>query len=403
MCPTIVPLMRETKKEQDIYFTSLIETMKILVATEKPFAKKAVDGIRKIVEDAGYELALLEKYTDKGQLLEAVADVDALIVRSDKVIAEVIAAAKNLKIVVRAGAGYDNVDLAAASARGIVVMNTPGQNSNAVAELALAMMIFMSRNRFTPGTGTELQGKTLGIHAYGNVGRLVGRKGKALGMNVVAYDPFIADGAVFEADGVKKVASVEELYRVSDFLSLHIPATAQTKGSIGYDLMMSMPKGATLVNTARKEVIDEEGVVRAMTEREDLKYITDIAAGNQAELDEKFGKRVFATAQTKGSIGYDLMMSMPKGATLVNTARKEVIDEEGVVRAMTEREDLKYITDIAAGNQAELDEKFGKRVFATAKKMGAETAEANVNAGLAAANQIVDFLKNGNTRFQVNK
>ena len=318
MCPTIVPLMRETKKEQDIYFTSLIETMKILVATEKPFAKKAVDGIRKIVEDAGYELALLEKYTDKGQLLEAVADVDALIVRSDKVTAEVIAAAKNL---------------AAASARGIVVMNTPGQNSNAVAELALAMMIFMSRNRFTPGTGTELQGKTLGIHAYGNVGRLVGRKGKALGMNVVAYDPFIADGAVFEADGVKKVASVEELYRVSDFLSLHIPATAQTKGSIGYDLMMSMPKGATLVNTARKEVIDEEGVVRAMTEREDLKYITDIAAGNQAELDEKFGKRVFATA----------------------------------------------------------------------KKMGAETAEANVNAGLAAANQIVDFLKNGNTRFQVNK
>ena len=235
MCPTIVPLMRETKKEQDIYFTSLIETMKILVATEKPFAKKAVDGIRKIVEDAGYELALLEKYTDKGQLLEAVADVDALIVRSDKVTAEVIAAAKNLKIVVRAGAGYDNVDLAAASARGIVVMNTPGQNSNAVAELALAMMIFMSRNRFTPGTGTELQGKTLGIHAYGNVGRLVGRKGKALGMNVVAYDPFIADGAVFEADGVKKVASVEELYRVSDFLSLHIPATAQTKGSIGYD------------------------------------------------------------------------------------------------------------------------------------------------------------------------
>ena len=170
MCPTIVPLMRETKKEQDIYFTSLIETMKILVATEKPFAKKAVDGIRKIVEDAGYELALLEKYTDKGQLLEAVADVDALIVRSDKVTAEVIAAAKNLKIVVRAGAGYDNVDLAAASARGIVVMNTPGQNSNAVAELALAMMIFMSRNRFTPGTGTELQGKTLGIHAYGNVG-----------------------------------------------------------------------------------------------------------------------------------------------------------------------------------------------------------------------------------------
>ena len=233
MCPTIVPLMRETKREQDIYFTSLIDTMKILVATEKPFAKKAVDGIRGIVENAGYELALLEKYTDKSELLEAVADADALIIRSDKVTAEVIAAAKNLKIVVRAGAGYDNVDLAAASARGIVVMNTPGQNSNAVAELALAMMIYMSRNRFTPGTGSEIQGKTLGIHAYGNVGKLVGRKGKALGMNVVAYDPFIADEVVFEADGVKKVATVEELYKASDFLSLHIPATEQTKGPRG--------------------------------------------------------------------------------------------------------------------------------------------------------------------------
>ena len=298
------------KAATDIDFIHLIEStgMKILVATEKPFAKEAVDGIRRIVEDAGYELALLEKYTDKAQLLAAVADVDALIVRSDKVTAEVIGAAKNLKIVVRAGAGYDNVDLAAATARGIVVMNTPGQNSNAVAELALAMMVFMSRNRFTP-------------------------KGKALGMNVIAYDPFITDAAVFEADGVKKVDSLEDLYRQADFLSLHIPATEQTRGSIGYELLMSMPKGATLVNTARKEVIDEQGVVRALTEREDLKYITDIAAGNQAELDEKFGKRVFATA----------------------------------------------------------------------KKMGAETAEANINAGLAAATQIVDFFRNGNTRFQVNK
>ena len=322
------------KAATDIDFIHLIEStgMKILVATEKPFAKEAVDGIRRIVEDAGYELALLEKYTDKAQLLAAVADVDALIVRSDKVTAEVIGAAKNLKIVVRAGAGYDNVDLAAATARGIVVMNTPGQNSNAVAELALAMMVFMSRNRFTPGTGSEIQGKTLGIHAYGNVGKLVGRKGKALGMNVIAYDPFITDAAV-EADGVKKVDSLEDLYRQADFLSLHIPATEQTRGSIGYELLMSMPKGATLVNTARKEVIDEQGVVRALTEREDLKYITDIAAGNQAELDEKFGKRVFATA----------------------------------------------------------------------KKMGAETAEANINAGLAAATQIVDFFRNGNTRFQVNK
>lgn len=323
------------KAASDIDFIHLIEHtgMKVLVATEKPFAKKAVDGIRKIVEQAGYELSLLEKYTDKLELLAAVADVDALIIRSDKVTAEVIEAARNLKIVVRAGAGYDNVDLAAATARGIVVMNTPGQNSNAVAELALAMMIFMSRNRFTPGTGTEIQGKTLGIHAYGNVGRLVGRKGKAMGMRVVAFDPFITDAAVFEADGVEKVNSVEELYKQSDFLSLHIPATAETKNSIGYDLLMSMPKGATLVNTARKEVIDEQGVVRALTEREDLKYVTDIAAGIQPELDEKFGKRVFATS----------------------------------------------------------------------KKMGAETAEANINAGLAAANQIVEFFRDGNTRFQVNK
>lgn len=311
----------------------ILKSMKILVATEKPFARKAVDGIRQIVEEAGYELSLLEKYTDKGQLLEAVADADALIVRSDKITAEVIAAAKQLRIVVRAGAGYDNIDLQAATERGIVVMNTPGQNSNAVAELAIALMIYMSRNRFTPGTGTEIQGKRLGIHAYGNVGRLVGRKGKALGMEVMAYDPFIKDAAVFEADGVRKVDSVEELYRSSDFLSLHIPATPETKGSIGYDLLMSMPAGATLVNTARKEVIDEEGLLRALAEREDLKYVTDIAAGNQAELDERFGKRVFATP----------------------------------------------------------------------KKMGAETAEANINAGLAAARQIVDFLKTGNRRFQVNK
>ena len=281
--------------------------MKVLIATEKPFAKKAVDGIKKIITDAGYEVALLEKYTDKAQLLAAVADANALIIRSDKVTAEVIEAAKNLKIVVRAGAGYDNVDLAAATAKGIVVMNTPGQNSNAVAELALGMMVFMARNQFTPGTGSEL--------------------------NVIAFDPFITDAKVFEADGVKKVDSIEELYAQADYLSLHIPATEQTKKSIGHKLMTSMPKGATLVNTARKEVIDEAGVIQAMTEREDLKYITDIA---------------------------------PEAA-------------------------------------AEMSEKFGKRFFATPKKMGAETAEANINAGLAAANQIVDFFKTGNTRFQVNK
>ncbi len=307
--------------------------MKVLIATEKPFAKTAVEGIESILKEAGYEVVRLEKYTDKAELLAAVADVDALIIRSDKVTAEVLDAAKQLKIVVRAGAGFDNVDCAAAKAKGVVVMNTPGQNSNAVAELALGMMVFMARNQFNPGTGSELQGKTLAIHAYGNVGRLVGLKGKALGMNVVAYDPFITDDAVFERDGVKKMNSIAELYAAADYLSLHIPATAETKGSIGYDLAMSMPKGATLVNTARKEVINEEGLMKAMEEREDLKYITDIAPD---------AKELFA-------------------------------------------------------------EKFGKRYFGTPKKQGAETAEANVNAGLAAARQIVDYFVNGNVRFQVNK
>ena len=307
--------------------------MKVLIATEKPFAKTAVEGIESILKEANYEVVRLEKYADKAELLAAVADVDALIIRSDKVTAEVIEAAKQLKIVVRAGAGFDNVDLAAATAHNVVVMNTPGQNSNAVAELALGMMVYMARNQFNPGTGSELQGKTLAIHAYGNVGRLVGLKGKALGMNVVAYDPFITDEAVFERDGVKKMNSVAELYAAADYLSLHIPATAETKGSIGYDLAMSMPKGATIVNTARKEVINEEGLMKAMEEREDLKYVTDIAPD---------AKDVYA-------------------------------------------------------------EKFGKRYFGTPKKQGAETAEANVNAGLAAARQIVDFFVNGNVRFQVNK
>ena len=307
--------------------------MKVLIATEKPFAKTAVEGIESILKEANYEVVRLEKYADKSELLAAVADVDALIIRSDKVTAEVIEAAKQLKIVVRAGAGFDNVDLAAATAHNVVVMNTPGQNSNAVAELALGMRVFMARNQFNPGTGSELQGKTLAIHAYGNVGRLVGLKGKALGMNVVAYDPFITDDAVFERDGVKKMNSVAELYAAADYLSLHIPATAETKGSIGYDLAMSMPKGATIVNTARKEVINEEGLMKAMEEREDLKYVTDIAPD---------AKDVYA-------------------------------------------------------------EKFGKRYFGTPKKQGAETAEANVNAGLAAARQIVDYFVNGNVRFQVNK
>jgi D-3-phosphoglycerate dehydrogenase len=307
--------------------------MKILLATEKPFAAEAVEGIEKIARDGGQEVVRLEKYSDKADLLAAVADAEGLIVRSDKVTAEVVAAAPKLKIVVRAGAGYDNVDLAACTARGIVVMNTPGQNSNAVAELALGLMIYMARNQFTAGSGTELKGKTLGIHAYGNVGRLVGLLGKGFGMNVVAFDPFIADDALFAKDGVERIGSIEELYKRSDYLSLHIPATPETRKSIGYALLTSMPEGATLINTARKEVIDEAGLAEALAERGDLKYATDIAADTQAELAEKFGKRVFATP----------------------------------------------------------------------KKMGAETVEANVNAGLAAAAQIVDFFATGNTKFQVNR
>lgn len=306
--------------------------MKVLVATDKPFAKAAVDGIRNIVEGAGHTLALLEKYTTTQELLTAVADADAMIVRSDKVTQEVIDAARNLKIVVRAGAGYDNLDLAACSARGIVAMNTPGQNSNAVAELAIGMMIYMSRNCFTPGTGSELKGKTIGIHAYGNVGRLVAKLAKGFDMNVIAFDPFV-DAAKVKADGVEPVASIEELYEKSDFLSLHIPATAETKKSVGTALMSRMPKGACLINTARKEVINEEELMDVLEKRPDLKYVTDIAADNQAALNEKFGIRVFGTP----------------------------------------------------------------------KKMGAETGEANVNAGLASANQIVKFFATGDRTFQVNK
>ena len=243
--------------------------MKILVATEKPFAAAAVNGIRNIVEGAGHELALLEKYTEKAQFLAAVADADALIVRSDKVTAEVIAAAPQLKIVVRAGAGYDNLDLAACSERGIVAMNTPGQNSNAVAELAIAMMIFMSRNQFTPGTGMEIKGKKVGIQAYGNVGRLVAEKAKALGMEVMAFDPFVpAEKMVSE--GVIPAESLEKMYEECNFISLHIPAIPATIGSINYDLMSRMPRGGCLVNTARKEVINEAELEKVLTDRPDL-------------------------------------------------------------------------------------------------------------------------------------
>ena len=306
--------------------------MKVLVATQKPFSAAAVAGIKDIVLAAGHEFAVLEKYPEQADLVKAVADADALIIRSDKVTAEVLEAARNLKIVVRAGAGFDNVDLAAATAHKVVVMNTPGQNSNAVAELAIAMMIFMSRTQFTPATGGEIMGKRLGIQAFGNVGRLVGAKAKALGMELIALDPFLTPEQI-EAGGAKPVFNVEELYSNADFVSVHIPALPATIKSIGYDLITKMPKGATLVNTARKEVIDEEGLMRALEDRPDLKYITDVMPDNYEALREKFGLRVFATP----------------------------------------------------------------------KKMGAQTAEANMNAGLAAARQIVDYFATGNTRFQVNK
>lgn len=306
--------------------------MKVLVATEKPFAKVAVEGIRNIVEGAGHQLSLLEKYTSNEDLYKAVADADAMIVRSDKVTKEVVENATKLKIVVRAGAGYDNLDLAACSEKSIVAMNTPGQNSNAVAELAIGMMIYVSRNCFTPGTGSELKGKKVGIHAYGNVGKLVAKLAKGFDMEVYAFDPFVPT-EVMQKEGVKVCSSIEELYSTCDFVSLHIPATAQTKKSIGFDLLSKMPKGACLVNTARKEVINEEEIVKVLSERADLKYVTDIAADNQAELNEKFANRVFASP----------------------------------------------------------------------KKMGAETAEANINAGLAAANQIVKFFATGDTTFQLNK
>lgn len=307
--------------------------MKVLVATDKPFAKAAVDSIRTVVEGAGFELALCEGYTEKAQLYAAVADVDAMIIRSDKVTKEVVEAAKNLKIVVRAGAGYDNVDLDACSARKIVVMNTPGQNSNAVAELVIGMMIFMARDQFNPTTGTEVHGKTIGIHAYGNVGRLVGKYAKALGMTVYAFDPFVADKSVFAEDGVTEVATVEELYAKCKYVSLHIPATPKTIGSINYDLLKAMPKGGVLINTARAEVINEADMMKLLAERTDMKYAADIMPSNYAEMKEKFANRVFATP----------------------------------------------------------------------KKMGAQTSEANNNAGIAAASQIVKFGKNGDTTFQVNK
>lgn len=305
--------------------------MKVLIATEKPFAAAAVEGIRKEVEGAGHELALLEKYTETAQLLDAVKDADALIIRSDKATAEVFEAAKNLKIVVRAGAGYDNIDLAAATAHNVVAENTPGQNSNAVAELVLGMLVYGARNFYNGKSGSELMGKKLGILAFGNVGRNVARIAKGFGMEVYAYDAFCPKD-VIEAAGVKAVDNQEALFETCDIVSLHIPATPETKQSINYALVNKMAKGGILINTARKEVINEPELIKLMGEREDLKFITDI----KPDADAEFAK-------------------------------------------------------------------FEGRYFSTPKKMGAQTAEANINAGIAAAKQINAFFATGDTKFQVNK
>ena len=304
---------------------------KVLIATEKPFAAAAIEGIKKINAEAGFETILLEKYTDPNDLVKAVADVDALIIRSDKATRQVIEAGKNLKIIVRAGAGFDNIDLAAATEKGIVAMNTPGQNSNAVAELTFGMLVFMARDNFKGGSGTELKGKKLGIHAYGNVGKNVARIAKGFSMEVYAFDPFVSK-EIIEKDGVTVVNTVEELYSTCQYISLNIPATEKTKKSINFELLSKMPKGATVINTARKEVIDEEGLKKFFVERPDFKYVSDIAPDCNSELLQ-----------------------------------------------------------------------FGNRCYSTPKKQGAETSEANINAGLAAANQIVKFIKNGVRTCQVNK
>lgn len=305
--------------------------MKVLVATEKPFAKVASDGIREVLEGEGHEVVFLEKYTTSEELFEALKDAEGLIVRSDIIDARALEAAPKLKIVVRAGAGYDNIDLKAASEQGVVVENTPGQNSNAVAELVFGMAISAARNGFNGTSGFELRGKTLGLQAFGQVGRNVARIARGFEMDVMAYDPFCPDD-VMEDGGVRPVHSVDELYSENRFVSIHIPATPQTIGSIGYDLIVKMPKGGVLLNTARKEVIDEEGLKRALTEREDLKYYADVKPGNASELESMFPGRVFFTP----------------------------------------------------------------------KKTGAQTAEANINAGLAAARQINDFFRDGTDRFRVN-
>ena len=305
---------------------------KVLVATAKPFAQQAVIEIEKICNDAGYDFLLLEKYEDQSDLVNAVADVDALIVRSDKVTREVIENGANLKVVVRAGAGYDNLDCEAASEKDVVCMNTPGQNSNAVAELAFGMMLYLARGKFNGKSGMELKGKTVGIHAYGNVGMNVARIAKGFDMKVIAFDPYV-DNAKMEADGVKPMDSVEELYNQSDYLSIHIPSIPATQKFI------------------------------------DLRLIS----------------------------------IMKPGATIINTARKEVICEESMIKVLENRGDLKYASDIAPVKKDEMISKFGDRVFFTPKKMGAQTLEANINAGIASINQIIAYFERDDTTFQVNK
>ena len=305
--------------------------MKVLIATAKPFAAEAVQGIKKEFEGTGHEVVLLEKYETNEQLLDAVKDVDAMIVRSDKITAEVLDAAKNLKIVVRAGAGFDSIDCQYAKEKNVGVENTTGQNANAVAELVMGMLVYVARNHFNGKSGHELMGRRLGLLAFGNVGRNVARIAKGFGMEVSAYDAFVPAEAI-EKEGVHACKDQKELFEISDVLSLHIPATPETIKSINYDMVNLMPKGGILVNAARKEVIDEEGLLKLMNEREDLRYIADI----MPDKDEEF-------------------------------------------------------------------KKFGTRYFATPKKMGAQTAEANINAGIAAARQINAFFTDGCTKFQVNK
>ncbi|MFH2144030.1 MAG: 3-phosphoglycerate dehydrogenase [Bacteroidota bacterium] len=303
---------------------------KILVATEKPFAKAAIDKIKDIAAKSNQELIFLENYASQADLIKAVENVDAMIIRSDIASREVIEAGKQLKIIVRAGAGYDNIDLAVATEKGIVAMNTPGQNSNAVAELALGMMIYIARGLFNGKSGYELRGKKLGIHAYGAVGKYVAEIAKGFGMEIYAFDPFVKKETI-EKDGVKVLDSVEELYKICQYVSLHIPANEHTKRAINYQLLSTMPKKAVLVNTARKEVIHEEDLLRIMNDREDFCYVSDIEPGNKDEF----------------------------------------------VR-------------------------FAGRYFFTPKKMGAQTSEANINAGIAAINQIINFLEKGDRTFQVN-